>query len=483
MEGPFSHTERRPRSLAAIPLLVAAGIYVLLLGVGKGLLNDPDTYWHIAVGRWIAAHGAVPRVDPFSFTMHGAHWIAFEWLSELIYAATFAVSGWPGVFALAAAAIAAAFGLLTRFLLREWPAVPAVLAAMVAFVLAAPHMLARPHTLVLPIMVAWTAALVRAMDERSGPPYRALPLLLVWANLHGSVILAIGLIGPAVLETLLRERDAAGWARVLRQWLPFAALAIVVSCLTPYGPGSMLVPLTTYGLGDALNTIQEWRPRDFSHLGAFEILLLLAIFALTRGVRLPVVRTLVVLGLLHLSLSQSRNVDLLAMLAPLYLARPLGPGFRAHERDAVSAAGRVPRVAVPLAALLMILATGLGFARHLAPNPLITPKAAVEATDLPRSEPVFNDYTFGGYLIFVGIPTFIDGRGELYGAQFINRWYRAMMLSDLPDFEKLLDEYHIRSTLLTPKTPAVALLDRLPGWERAYADDVAVVHKRRDIAH
>jgi hypothetical protein len=58
------------------------------------------------------------------------------------------------------------------------------------------------------------------------------------------------------------------------------------------------------------------------------------------------------------------------------------------------------------------------------------------------------------------------------------RHYRALLLHDLPDFLKLLDEYRIGATLLSPSTPAVALLDRLPEWERVYADDVAVVHKR-----
>ena len=104
---------------AAMPWLVAACVYALLLALGPRLLGDPDSYSHIAVGRWIMAHGAVPASDPFSFSMHGAPWITFEWLSEVIYAAVYALSGWAGVVALAAASIALAFGLQTRFLLRE----------------------------------------------------------------------------------------------------------------------------------------------------------------------------------------------------------------------------------------------------------------------------------------------------------------------------------------------------------------------------
>jgi hypothetical protein len=59
---------------------VGAGVYGLLLTLGPRLLNDPDSYSHIAVGRWILEHGALPTSDPFSFSKHGAHWIPFEWL-------------------------------------------------------------------------------------------------------------------------------------------------------------------------------------------------------------------------------------------------------------------------------------------------------------------------------------------------------------------------------------------------------------------
>ena len=73
---------------AALPWLVGAVVYALLLALGPRLLNDPDSYSHIGVGRWILAHGNVPASDPFSFSMHGAPWITFEWLSEVIYAAS-----------------------------------------------------------------------------------------------------------------------------------------------------------------------------------------------------------------------------------------------------------------------------------------------------------------------------------------------------------------------------------------------------------
>jgi hypothetical protein len=185
-----------------------------------------------------------------------------------------------------------------------------------------------------------------------------------------------------------------------------------------------------------------------------------------------------VIGLLHFALAQIRNADLLAMLAPLYLAAPLGRKFGGPIGEDAAGSSRGLNLAV-LGVLIVV--SGATLARDIRPAPAITPQAAIAEANLATAGHVLNDYSFGGYLIFAGIPTFIDGRGELYGGAFINRYNRALALVDLGDFLKLLDEYNIGATLLAPGTPAIAMLDRLPQWQRVYSDDVAVVHKRRDM--
>src|SRR5262245_16692853 len=123
-------SETRPStalfSSKTLPLWVGAAVYGLLLLVAPQLLNDPDTYSHIALGRWILAHKAVPFVDPFTHTAAGTPWVAFEWLSQVAYAAAHAAAGWPGVVMLAAGAVALSLAMLTRFLLRELAAIPAL---------------------------------------------------------------------------------------------------------------------------------------------------------------------------------------------------------------------------------------------------------------------------------------------------------------------------------------------------------------------
>jgi hypothetical protein len=465
---------------SAMPWLVVVGVYLLLTALGPRLLSDPDTYSHIALGRWILEHHTVPTTDPFSATLRGTHWVAFEWLSQVILAAAYAIGGWTGVVALAAAAVAAAFGVLTRFLLREWQPNAVLVAVLSAILLTAPHMLARPHILALPVMVMWIAALIRAVDTRTPPSWLLLPLMVLWANLHGSFTFGLAMIAPVACDALWQSPKSKR-LNVIRQWGLFAILALGAACLNPYGPEMILVTFRTVALGAALSTVAEWRSQDFSHLGAFETVMLGAFaFVLYRGITLPWLRIVMVLGVLHLGLSQVRHADLLGMLAPIFLARPLARQFAAIAASRVDTAARFAAWPSAAAVCLLIGVTGLASLRNdVSPSARITPANAVRSIGTAEAGPILNDYNFGGYLDFVGMAPFIDGRGELYGEAYMLRHDRALSLQNLPDFLRLLDEYHIGATLLAPSTPAVAMLDRLPDWQRTYADDIAVVHVRR----
>jgi hypothetical protein len=136
--------------------------------------------------------------------------------------------------------------------------------------------------------------------------------------------------------------------------------------------------------------------------------------------------------------------------------------------------------AIIAAALLATLLIGLAVQTgRFAPAVANTPEAAVQAAvHAGALGPVLNAYDFGGYLIFRGVPVFIDGRADMYGDVLLKRYLDALNLSQTESLPQLLKDYHINWTLLAPGTPALALLDRLPGWRRVYADAVAVVHVR-----
>ncbi|HZX31878.1 MAG TPA: hypothetical protein VFF03_11045 [Rhodocyclaceae bacterium] len=473
------------------PLLV--GGLACLGALNANLLNDADTYWHLAAARWMFEHRAVPTADPFSHTMAGTPWVTHEWLSEVLLGAAHRLLGWTGVIALAAAAYAAALALLCRFLLRRLEPVYALGLTALAALLAQDHLLARPHVLAYPLIAAWGIVLVSAREEGRAPAWPWVLLIALWANLHGSFTLGLGLAAFFAAEAL-GEAPAGERGRLAKAWGGFVALALGAALLTPNGVDGLAFSAQVNGMDYSLAHIAEWRSPDFQHFQPLEVALLAGGLVLfRRGLRLPLPRAILVLGLVHLALKHGRHTDVLGLLLPIAVAAALGREWgRESSRSAgagataaldrwfleLSRPAKPPAMAAGLAlvagAILLAAAAG-----RLQPPAGTTPEAALKAVQAaaPRGA-VMNSYNFGGYLIYAGIPPAIDGRADMYGDAYVEDYIKAINLEASDRFVKLLDKYGIGWTLFSPDTPAVALLDYLPGWRRIYADKTAVVHIR-----
>jgi len=469
------------RSLRGLlPLWVGMAIYVLLIAVGDALLKDPDTMWQITLGQWMLDHHAVPWTDNYSFTMRGEPWISTQWLAQVLFAKAYAVAGWAGPVVLAASAIATTFALLAQFLARRLSESATLVLVAVALALAAPHLLARPHVLAMPAMVLWIGGLIAAADRREAPSFWLLPWIVLWANLHGGFVFGLMMIAPVALDAVVGVEASQRKQLVLR-WALFGAAALIASCCNPYGWNALLAAKKILSLGAALPLITEWRPANFGTLGAFELTLLLGVgLALYRGVTLPPTRILLLLGLLHMALAQGRAADNLALVAPLVLAAPLARQIGSAD-NSVSAFAPPWRDAL-FAGLVIALGAGtIAFAsvHRFAPNMRGAPVAAVTELKKLNLSRVFNDYDFGGYLIYAGVPTFIDGRTELYGEKFFVDHNNASGLMEPENLFRLLRDYDIEATLMRTQSAATKLLDHMDGWRKVYSDDIATIHLRK----
>jgi hypothetical protein len=476
----------------SLPLIFGLGVYAMIAAHGGAVLHDPDTYLHIAIGRWIIAHGAVPDHGIFSFTMPDAAWVVHEWLGEVALAWLYDHFGWTGLVVATALCASIALAMLLRLLLRTLLPVHALIATALAFALVIPHVLARPHIFTLPILVAWVAALVRARSgDRAPSPWLALPMVL-WANLHGGYIFGLVLAGLLAGEAVLLAIDWRARLKAARGWGLFGVLAVGAALITPLGIDGLLLPLKLTQMSYALSQLTEWKSPNFQSFEPLELWIMIVFFAaLSLGWRLPLTRLLMLLLLLHMALRHGRHGELLGFLAPLLLAPALAPLLSTSSPD--RAVGRLDSIMAKLAkpasmtgialAGLTFLAVSAAVLRGGATEPDIQmPTAALTAAEADHVKgPVLNDYGFGGYLIFSGIEPFIDGRAELYGDPFIKRYIEAMVLAS-DQLPQLLAEYGVTWTLISPSRPAVVLLDHLPGWRRLYADGIAVVHVRVDHA-
>lgn len=468
--------------------------YLGFLAYGNLLLGDGDTYWHIAAGRWIIEHATIPAHDPFSHTMRGAPWMAHEWLSEVILSLVYQAFGWAGVIALTSAAFAGAMAILTRFLLKDFEPVHALIFAAFAVMMTAPHLLARPHVLAMPLLVIWTAYLVRASEQGRAPSFWLLPIMTLWANLHGGFTLGLALTLFFAVEGVLNARQKNETFQAVKFWALFVGLSLISALLTPHGIKGILFTVQVLSGSYVLNHIAEWQSPSFHGVQPLEIWLLAGLaVVLHQGLRLPALRLALLLALLHLALKHIRNVELIGLLTPLFLATPLARQWR-ERTEAGRQLAKVDQFFRALAQpasrrTVTLMMAGLGLITLLSvqlsdtlPKEEISPAGALQAVrKASLTGPVLNEYRFGGYLIYAGIPPFIDGRADIYGDDFMKEYVESLNLMTSDGLQKLLQKYGIEWTLLPPETPAVALLDHLPEWRRLYADKVAVIHVKKTI--
>lgn len=471
------------------PLLIGTVGFLVPVVMGYGL-QDGDTYLQVAVGRWMIAHGHILTQDPFSFTRFGAPSTAQEWGADLLLAATFRVAGWSGLVVLSAISFGATLAYLMRFLQSRMEPLHALVLSLLTASMMLPWVFARPHALVWPFTAVWVGTVVGSSEDNRAPPWWLLGVLLIWVNMHGSFIVGIGVVAFLACDSILEAKtDRWGTAR---RWLPFVLAAFACGFVNPQGYRLMLFPFHLLGMKAAMSLVSEWRPPDFEHpqmLGLWVIAILG--LGLSGRIRLSLVRSILVLGLFYTALQHVRNVALLGLVSPFLLARPVAalwrempvPGGDAGAIDrwfrSLACPARRSAVCTMLALAISIAIVSLGARRPLPPDDA-RPRAAVDAViaRVPGGR-ILNDPAFGDYLIYRGIPDFMDDRVDLYGDTFIKRTADALALLPGGDLGALLKQYKIQAIILEPRWPATKVLDRSPDWERIYSDEAAVAYVRR----
>ncbi|THD75345.1 MAG: hypothetical protein E7812_17505 [Phenylobacterium sp.] len=454
--------------------LLAVAFSMIIVMFQGNVFNDPDTFWHITAGGWMIDHRQVLHTDVFSYTYAGKPWASHEWLAEVIMAAVYRAGGWIGIMLLFAGSMGLAAWLLARGVGRWLGRLGQAAALVMAFLVIGPTVLARPHLLMLPILVGWTLELMAAREAGRAPRWWIALLMAVWANLHGSFIFGFVLLGGFGLEALLAR--GANRLKVIRDWGLFGVVALLAALATPHGFAGLISPFQIMFMG-TLDKIIEWRPASFGTFGPFEAGILLTILVcLAKGVRVPLVRLLLLLFILHMALQHQRHELVLAAVAPLLLAEPIGRAFNRQPKSQVmTVQARVLLAAV--VAVLVVVRLVVPFARQ---DDAITPITAL--AHVPPSlaaKPVFNAYNFGGYLIFKGVKTFIDGRADMYGDAYVKR-YGQINAGEQPALDQALKQYGFAWTITQPKEGIVAALRAKPGWKQIYADKYAVVMARTD---
>ena len=199
--------------------------YALLMAVEK--VHNNDIWWHLKTGQLILETGKIPVTDPFTFTTPGAAWTPHYWLSDVLFAAVYRVSGIGGLTLFKALIIAAGFFIIYRLMIRQGVnLLLATAVVMPAVFIGHFRFLLRPHVFMFLLSAAFFWILSVEGNQRNFKLLWLLPLMLLWVNLHGSFFLGLVLTGCLLAEKLfttgyrrLKEKDTtAKWPTFLMLW-------------------------------------------------------------------------------------------------------------------------------------------------------------------------------------------------------------------------------------------------------------------------
>ena len=369
----------------AFPIAIGAlyGI-VLLLAMPGELVQDS---WSTLVGgREIASHG-LPQHETLTVMAHGVRWIDQQWLAQTLFYELFQAGGYRLILLTHVALIASAFGLaLVAARHRGGSPLSVFLVACACFFVAPWGWQLRAQSFAPLLFVGVFWLLVSDGRASSRRVFFVLPLLALWANLHGSVALVAALVALYGLLRLLDRRR-----REVAKGLALMVLAPLMVLCSPYGLSLVHYYRELLINPPFRNLVVEWEaptPKPITAL--FYFLAFLTVWALGRwGRKLSIFERLALLVTLASALSAARNIIWFGFAALILL-----PVLLDETRiSTVTGAHPLVRSALGFTALAGLAATLLvmgtkpaGWYDHLWPDRAV---AAVSAATRDPSTRVF----------------------------------------------------------------------------------------------
>ena len=510
--------------LIAMLILGSALLLSILYGgfIAGIVLREPDVCFLLAMGRWMAQHGQIPAVDPFSYTYlafpNGNAYVVYQWLSEVILYAVHSLAGPIALLVFTAVLQGITFIVIPLRLcsLAGGNIVLGSFFVLLVTLASLSHPSLRPEMFSFFMTAVLLELLARLSKRGAGSAIDwyfvtfAFLLQVLWTNLHCLFIFYFILVGFFLFclgsYSLVVKEKLDGRFKTAVAALLAGALATLVN---PYF--FSIWPFTFLMLGDPINkTINELRPMSFAVLSnvlnyPWLLLALLSVVVFFFSLRKKVTSgeqlyfLLLTPAAILMSLLAVRTFPLAALLMSCAVA--FSPLFKLANgklaNGKLAQLGKVCQsVIAPLGIMwLLSISSFCGFGAYLLAAKIIPPtipegSAAFhppvdaikflekENSSLPKGN-MLNDSHYGAVMMWqmTSPPkVFVDPRYFLYNVQIMNDYWDMVLFRNKP--EALLDKYKISWVFLPTSTALVHELAAQPGWHVLYRDKDATIIAR-----
>ena len=282
------------------------------------------------------------------------------------------------------------------------------------------------------------------------------------------------------------------------KWLIFImVICAFTGLLTPLGDTPYTYLYNTMQ-GNTTQSISEHLPLTLINNKPLIIVLvvLIAILVFT-DVKIRLKDLFFIAGLSLLMFATRRQVSMFVLFGSAILAKLVADLFEKYDKDGTkeienimtSTLGTVATILVVTLFMILQIKTQIGD-KYINEKsyPVEAAKYIKENLNIEEIH-LFNEYNYGSYLLFEGIPVFIDSRADLYAPEF-NKTEEYQegrdIFSDYINtsnisryYEKTFDEYDITHIILYKNSKLRMLLSKdIEHYNELYSDDNFVIYER-----
>lgn len=487
-------------------LLKYAPLFVLLAAVVADSVQQADTdlWMHIRFGQ-IALHtGRLLRHDIFSYSARGAPWFNHEWLADVVLALFYDAGGVVGLKLMKFLCATAIMALLATGTAETGTEYPVQFGALMLAALGLRLQIQfRPQLFDYIFLSALLAMLARECRGRRARLWLAVPMMAVWANLHGGFFIGLAVLGLYAAVAGAQDGLAGRGSRRAIQLAALTLAALIATLVNPFGirewfvvVGKFSEPIVALNRNVEFQSLFHQLATGHSKIGMFFTgVFPLAItaatvitFALTprrNDLALMAVAALMICAWLYAMRNMAFAV--IACTAPLarHLALVIAAANDVAERPPQDAAARAPAGVqlFALAAVAFVAAFGNIFFPPL-PIYMDYPVGAVAFMQRNRmSGNILSTYEWGGYIVWHEAPSsrvFFDSFDERYPQSVQYDYLRFK--SGGSAAAQVLERYPHDYVLVPASAPLYLLMAKRDGWALIYRDSVCALFARAGLA-
>jgi hypothetical protein len=450
----------------ALSRLRWGGALALIAAVGTlRPIRSYDYFWHLATGRWIVEHRALPARDPFTLASHSHEWVNLEWLFQSILYPLWSILGHDGLTIVLALLVGTGVFVLFVRTARDTNEGIALLLVAIAWIGALHRIDVRPETAAIPLFVLFLHLVLEKPDRKIS--IAMIVLTVLWYQVHPSALLAPVIAGAVFAGDVVENRRVGAFGRWRLVQIAGTGGALFIN---PWGWKGVAGPFELASMLRREGLVNlEWLP---SPLTIFPELYLVIVaggvaLLLDRSSRGRFGRLLVFVLMAFLAIRFVRNHAFFYPALPLLLAPALCFSWRRLTLWSSVAALVVGFSAFPR------WSPGTGVDERRFP---------VRASDLVERHGlrgnIYNPDQLGGYLVwrFPDRRVLVDGRNELY-LTFFRELEKALEDSRL--WNRMLDRYDLSIAIEEYGGSAIEIIDGVTGESRMQPRSLAYFPRTR----